>query len=152
MATIIAPKGVDPCFPLLLCVMAPRKMKPKVLIVDDEYYVGKTLQAILERDYEVFVQRDLPSAIRVIEENDIDLLMTDIALPEASGFMLIKAAKKKSPTIPAVVMSLYYNEDSALAQKIGEHADYVLRKPFNLKNVKAFVDDLLMAGVTPEQR
>jgi CheY-like chemotaxis protein/predicted regulator of Ras-like GTPase activity (Roadblock/LC7/MglB family) len=81
-----------------------------VLIVDDETSLLLSIEAGFEsyRDrYHLFTAEDGKKAITILKSNPIDLVVTDIRMPEMGGFELLVYMNAHFPSIPAIVMSAY---------------------------------------------
>lgn len=81
-----------------------------ILIVDDEKSLILSIQAGFEsfRDrFRLFTAENGKQAIEILKANPIDLLVTDIRMPEMDGFELIVFMNMHYPTVPIIVMSAY---------------------------------------------
>jgi CheY-like chemotaxis protein/predicted regulator of Ras-like GTPase activity (Roadblock/LC7/MglB family) len=82
----------------------------KVLIVDDEKSLLLSIRAGFEayKDrFQLFTAEDGKKAIKVLESDSIDLVVTDIRMPEMDGFELLVYMNSRFPSIPVLVMSAY---------------------------------------------
>ena len=70
-------------------------LKPTVLIVDDEKPTREGLRAALEDRYDVYIAEDGASAIRLLEEDPFDVLLTDLRMPSVGGLDLINVKPLK---------------------------------------------------------
>ena len=68
-------------------------VKATVLIVDDEKPTREGLRAALEDRFDVYVAEDAAAAMRLLEEEHFDVLLTDLRLPQEDGMKLIARAK-----------------------------------------------------------
>jgi DNA-binding response OmpR family regulator len=103
---------------------------------------------MLESNYDVEVAADGDAAIRLLREPDAhyDLLISDLNMPGMDGLTLIREAQSIDPTLPAVVITGYSTESSAIeALNLGV-AGY-LTKPFGTTQVLAAAAKAL--GVRP---
>lgn len=100
----------------------------KILIVDDEKSIRKTFEAFLTKEgYEVVTAENVDLAIKEIEENELDLIITDIIMSRATGIELLKYTKENKPDIPIIVMTGEPTVDTAtLAVKNGAY-DYITK-------------------------
>ena len=64
-------------------------LKPTVLIVDDEKPTREGLRAALEDRYDVYIAEDGEGALRLLEEDGYDVLLTDLRMPGIGGLDLI---------------------------------------------------------------
>ena len=71
-------------------------MTKKILIVDDEEAIVKLVAYHLERDgYDTLVAYDGKTALKIIREHDLDLVILDIMLPEISGWDVLRVARSE---------------------------------------------------------
>lgn len=122
--------------------------RSRILLVDDEESIRKLLSRMLESNYDVEVAADGDAAIRLLREPDAhyDLLISDLNMPGMDGLTLIREAQSIDPTLPAVVITGYSTESSAIeALNLGV-AGY-LTKPFGTTQVLAAAAKAL--GVRP---
>ncbi len=102
-----------------------------VLVIDDEENMCTTLKAILEtQKYSVTTCGDARAALKIVENEAVNLIISDVRLPGKDGIKFLAEVKEKYPSIPVVMISAYGNMKSAVdAMKRGAY-DY-LAKPFN---------------------
>jgi len=68
---------------------------PRILVVDDERSMRELLAIVLRREgYEVLVAENGRTAIELLEREPVDLLISDIKMPDLSGVDVLRAAKK----------------------------------------------------------
>jgi DNA-binding NtrC family response regulator len=114
--------------------------KKQILIVDDEPMSLKAISIALtkDNDYQVIKASDGKIALRLIEEEQIDLVLTDMKLPDMDGMTVLKHAKHRSPDTSVIVMTGYGTVESAvLAMKDG--AENYLTKPINIKELRLLI-------------
>lgn len=106
-------------------------MKYKILIVDDEKNMCRSLEILLSAEgYKTISCERAGSALQVLEKEDVDLLITDLTMPEMNGMELLKKVKELHPNIQVIMMTAYSTVQSAVeAIKIGAY-DYLI-KPFS---------------------
>lgn len=115
-----------------------------MLIVDDEPDMLKLLQIIItERtDYSVSTTSDPLEAAKLIAENDYDLVMTDLRMPEKDGIELIEGARESGYQVPFVVITAYGTIESAIdAMKKGAF-DYIT-KPFRKEHILLTIERVM---------
>ncbi len=104
----------------------------RLLIVDDE---APQLRALCDTlQLEGFVTKGFSSAQQALAElrpGEVDLLLTDLMMPEMDGISLINAARRIDPALGAVVMTGHGTVDTAVQAMQGGALDYIL-KPFKL--------------------
>jgi CheY-like chemotaxis protein len=74
-------------------------------------------------------------------ENGMDLVITDLVMPELSGVEVISAVRERYPEIPIIAMTGWGEHPSSLAAEA--HADRLLVKPFGLESLDGYVTELL---------
>lgn len=104
----------------------------RLLIVDDEAAQMRALCDTLQ--LEGYVTTGFSSARQALAElrpGEVDLLLTDLMMPEMDGIRLINAARQIDPALGAIVMTGYGTVDTAVQAMQGGALDYIL-KPFKL--------------------
>ncbi|MFP4458346.1 MAG: sigma-54-dependent transcriptional regulator [Candidatus Zixiibacteriota bacterium] len=111
----------------------------KILIVDDEKSMGEMLSIMLSRqNYEVSTRQSAEKALEAIQQQDFDLIITDIRMPDMDGLELIEQIRKDLPDIPIIVITAYTSLTSAVeALRLGAF-DYIA-KPFQKDIMSAAV-------------
>jgi excisionase family DNA binding protein len=120
----------------------------RILLVDDEESIRRLLSRMLESAYDVEVAPDGESAMRLLREPDAhyDLLISDLNMPGMDGLSLIRQAQRIRAALPAIVITGYSTESSAIeALNLGV-AGY-LTKPFGTTQVMAAAAKAL--GIRP---
>jgi two-component system, NtrC family, response regulator PilR len=102
----------------------------RVLVVDDERSMRELLSIVLKRDgHEVLSAEDGGRAIDLLKKQRVDVLITDIRMPQMSGVDVLREAKKIDPDIISIVMTAFASTDTAVeALRLGA-ADYVHKSP-----------------------
>jgi putative two-component system response regulator len=118
---------------------------PTILIADDEESNRALLTEILGVDrYRIVLAQDGEEAIEILENEEVDLVLSDVMMPRRSGFAVCRALKSNPDTrlIPVVlVTSLSASEDRM--QGIESGADDFINKPVNKEELMARVRSLL---------
>lgn len=114
-------------------------MKFNILIIDDEKNIREGLGAALEMDgYTVFLAADGKQGLEILERGDIDLVITDLKMPEVSGEEILAKVTGETPGIPLIVLTGHGTIDSAVdAMRKGAY-DF-LTKPVNLDRLSLLV-------------
>jgi two-component system response regulator HydG len=118
-------------------------MKPKILVVDDEFSHRQMLEAVLSADgYEIHQAEDGQSAIESVEKRFYDLILMDVRMGRVGGIEALKTIKEISPGIPIIIMTAYASVNTAVdALKSGAY-DY-LTKPLDIDELKILVHKAL---------
>lgn len=125
------------------CNEAARRGR-RVLVVEDQAQVRMLAASLLEAaGYDVLEAEDGKEALRLLDEHpDVDLVLSDVAMPEMSGIELVHALAKRVVPIPVVLMSGFVDADvSALGVPL-------LRKPFDSKELLRAVSERLRPRVS----
>src|SRR5690349_20056505 len=106
----------------------------QVLVVDDEPSMRQMLAIALRREgYQVMTVEDGPGALAALEEGQVDVLVTDVRMPDFSGVDLLREAKRIDPGLSVIMMTAYGSKETVLeALRLGA-TDYV-EKTHNLKD------------------
>ncbi len=102
-------------------------LKPTVLIVDDEKPTREGLRAALEDRYDVYLAEDGEGAVRLLEEDAFDVLLTDLRMPGVGGLDLIKRAKSLSKPPICILMTAYGSEEMAVDAMRQGADDYIAK-------------------------
>jgi PAS domain S-box-containing protein len=119
-----------------------------ILLVDDEEGVRKLVYALLRNSgYTVIEAGNGSAALSAYEKNahKIDLVVTDVVMPQMSGFELGKGLAEKNPDLPVLYMSGY--RDGPIGNPPGQRAQAFLNKPFTPDALLAKVREVLDARV-----
>jgi two-component system response regulator PilR (NtrC family) len=113
-----------------------KKHRGKILIVEDEKSMREVLRILLEGEgHEVAAASDGLEGIACIEKDIFDLVITDMKMPKADGFEVLKRIKEISPDTIVVMITAFGNIESAIkAMKLGAY-DYI-NKPFNIEDIR----------------
>jgi len=117
--------------------------RPRILLVEDNIQDSRLLKEILEsRDFTVEVCNQVAEACRLIQRTEYDLVITDIALPDASGLELIPFVKMHRPLTEIIVITGHASLDSAI-QATDDGAAAYITKPFNLPHLLSRIKKVL---------
>ncbi|MEN8194093.1 MAG: sigma-54 dependent transcriptional regulator [Bacteroidota bacterium] len=113
--------------------------KLSILLIDDEESILTSIKSFLSRrGYDILTASNGADGIKMIEENAIDLVLTDYRMPEKNGLEVLKAAKDINPTIDVVVITAFGNVDEAVGI-IKEGAYDYLTKPIDLDELENLI-------------
>ena len=110
--------------------------KPRILLVDDDKNTANGLRKILLQDgYDTSCTYTGKEALDLIEAEHFDIVITDMKLPDISGFSIIEKVKKKNVDIAVVMITAFSSIQTAIdAMKKG--ADDYLTKPVNIEELE----------------
>ena len=115
----------------------------RVLVVDDEQSMRELLGIMLRQvGYDVTVADGGEAAIKSLETEAFDLVITDLRMRKADGLAVLRAAKEHSPRTVVLVVTAFASTETAVeAMKLGAY-DYVT-KPFKLEELKLTIANAL---------
>jgi len=118
----------------------------RVLLAEDDIAISEPLARALRREgYEVLVREDGPAALETGLEEDIDLLVLDLGLPEMDGLEVCRRLRADGKGFPVLVLTARADEvDTVVGLDAG--ADDYVTKPFRLAELLARVRALLRRG------
>lgn len=112
--------------------------RDKILIVDGDEYVRKTLYECLSKDCDVFTSGTFKQALEMFREARFNIVVTELDTPDAKGIEVLRKFKELKSDVTLIVITTYRSIPSAVeAMKIGAY-DYIT-KPFNLDELKLVV-------------
>ena len=113
--------------------------KLKILVIDDEPDMLKGFAKLLEaQGHKPFPVSNAVSAARILEEGQIDIVFTDLLMPEIDGLQVLELVQKNNPSIPVIIFSAYGTIDRAvLAMKAGAF-DFI-EKPFDAERISMVI-------------
>ncbi|WP_440067736.1 sigma-54-dependent transcriptional regulator [Tenacibaculum discolor] len=117
--------------------------KENILIVDDDVHILELLHRHLQSwNYHTYKAVSVKEAVTILRDTPIDLLITDLKMPEVDGFELVKFVSEHYPKLPKLIVTGYPSvQDSLEAIKSGVVA--YLTKPFTKNELKTAMDDAL---------
>ena len=122
--------------------------KENILIVDDDIDILELLQRHLQSmDYHTYKAVSVKEALFILKDTFIDLLITDIQMPEIDGLQLLKFANEHYPEIPKLVVTGYPSIEGTLEVIKSGATDY-LTKPFTKSELKEAIDKSLSQNIT----
>lgn len=109
-----------------------------ILLVDDEPEVLNAISRVLRKDYKISKANAAHEALKLIADNEFDIILSDIRMPKMDGIELLTQIKRTNPEIARVLLSGYSDMDACQKAIEDEVASIILTKPwdnFELKNI-----------------
>jgi two-component system NtrC family response regulator len=127
--------------------------KTKILLVDDDKNLLRVLSyQIQELGFEVVPKSKPLEALRRIEDNGIDLVITDLRMPQMDGLELLEKIQAVKPGLPVIVLTAHGSIDKAV-EAIQKGASDFLTKPFEVAEVEHAISNALkIAHLLEENR
>lgn len=108
---------------------------PSILVVDDELLIRDLLYDFFSaQGWDISVAENGGKALEILRQRQVDLVLTDIKMPEMDGLTLASEVRDNHPDIPVVVMTGYPSVDTAVTALRTKVADYII-KPFNINQL-----------------
>lgn len=125
-------------------VTAPRNAVETVLLVEDEDDLRLLIRRLLERQgYKTLVAANAEEALALFRENDtVDVLLTDVVMPGASGPQLTRQLLEQRPSLKVIFMS-GYTEEAIVHHGVIQPGVTFLHKPFTLESLGRKLRDVL---------
>ena len=122
----------------------PRLRGLRILVVDDDQGISRTLQEMLEADgCEVEVAEDGESALDCLSKSAFDLVLSDVVMPRMDGYELYHQVQKKYPDTPVLMMTAFhYDKDHIIKRSRMEGLEGVIfKKPVDPNRLRRAIVD-----------
>src|SRR5262245_7608481 len=125
----------------------------RILLVDDDPLIQELLTlALIDQGHEVISALDGKQALKMLKQQRVDLILTDVLMPEADGLEVIRAVRRDHPGLPIIAMSGGSSRIPGLdglymARALGAIA--VLSKPFTEEDLREAIDTVLPGAGKP---
>ncbi len=118
------------------------RIKPAILVVDDDETMRDTLESILRDDYNVLKAEDGEKALDILKEYDINIVFLDILLPGMDGLMVLENIRKYHKDVDVIMGSVVKKAGHIVeAMKLGAY-DY-LTKDFDYDEIRLKINRLV---------
>ncbi len=113
---------------------------PSILVVDDELLIRDLLyDFFLGQGWEISIAENGEKALDILRSKKIDLVLTDIKMPQMDGLTLTSEMSEAYPDIPVVLMTGFPSVESAVTALRIKAADYIT-KPFNINQLFKIIE------------
>jgi len=104
--------------------------KPRILVIDDETAILDTLRILLKGEgFDVVTAASGRQGLEKVQEENADLVLTDIRMPGVDGLAILEAARERNGDLPVILMTAQANLRSAM-DAVNKGAFYYIQKPF----------------------
>lgn len=116
-----------------------------ILVVDDDPGVREVIRSMLESaGYEVMAAENGREALKILRSSHVDLILTDLVMPEQEGIETIKTLRREYPKLKVIAMSGAFGGDYLrIASYLGAHA--TLPKPIQMPALLQLIGQMLLA-------
>jgi len=112
---------------------------PTILVVDDEPNIIEILEmALLDEGMEVLKSNSGRDALGILQKNDVDVVISDIRMPDLSGVELLQKAKEVAPETIFIMITAFASTETALEALQHGAYDYIT-KPFRMDDLSAII-------------
>ena len=119
----------------------------RILIADDEPNIRTTISDVFHKYRAlVTIASNGSEAIQLVESQDFDLVLSDIKMPDKTGYDVFAAARRRSATVPVILMTGFgYDPNHSIVRASQEGLQAVLFKPFKVQQLLTEVRKALQA-------
>ncbi len=113
----------------------------RILIVDDERIALKNLEHVMKKEeYDVVSTQSGQNALKLLEEQQFDVILTDLKMEKVDGMQVLKKSKELYPDSEVIIITGFATLDSAV-KGMKHGAFYYIAKPFKLDEVRQVVKE-----------
>jgi CheY-like chemotaxis protein len=125
----------------------PLLLNARILVADDEPNIRTTISDILRKYHAIVTMAcNGAEAIALLEQEEFDLVISDIKMPDKSGYDVFAAARKRSQTLPVILMTGFgYDPNHSIVRASQEGLHAVLFKPFKVDQLLSEVRKALQS-------
>jgi len=118
-----------------------RRQAAKIMIVDDEEIVTRSIANLiqLETDYHLLTFQSPKEALRAMQSEPIDCIITDFLMPEMDGLAFLKKANSIDPEMPKILLTGYADKENAIRAINEANIFQYLEKPWDNDNLKLVI-------------
>jgi len=113
----------------------------KLLIVDDERVALRNLEHVMQKEgYDVTGTQSGPNALKLIEQQQFDVVLTDLRMEKVDGMQILKKTRERHPDTEVIMITGYATLGSAV-ETMKHGAFYYISKPYKLDEVRKVVQE-----------
>jgi two-component system, NtrC family, response regulator PilR len=110
-----------------------------ILVVDDEPNIIEVLEVVLRDDgLDVFKTESGREALSILQQHDVDLVISDIRMPDFSGVELLREARQIAPETAFILITAFASTETAIEALQHGACDYIT-KPFRMEELRSIV-------------
>ena len=117
-----------------------------ILVVDDEQAVRElTVEILRQGGHRPHGVESVRAALELLEQKPFDLVVSDVAMPELTGFELLREVREHRPELPVVLMTGGSDDHERISRAVELGASALIFKPFS----HAELNEAVAAALTP---
>jgi response regulator RpfG family c-di-GMP phosphodiesterase len=120
-------------------VNPPAAVRHTLLVVDDEPDVCDSVQDLLRRDFRVLKAHNAEEGVRLLQEQEVHLIMTDQRMPQITGVELLSRVRLRYPRAIRILFTGYADLDSVIAAINQGHIFQFIKKPWQPEELQRAV-------------
>lgn len=113
----------------------------KVLYIDDEPINLNIFEMAFKRDFQIFCTESANNGLEIIQQEEIDVIITDLKMPGMDGIELIKEVKNQYPKKNCILLTAYYEPDLANDPDVKPLIYKYIVKPFKKNELRQVIID-----------
>lgn len=119
----------------------PDQQQKTLLVVDDEQFVRQLCADALDR-YRVILAADGQQALQLLNSQEIDIVLSDVVMPQLDGLELLSTINKQWPDLPVIMMT-GHTEKNVILLALKNGASDFISKPINVLQLQTTVDKII---------
>lgn len=112
-----------------------------ILYIDDEPINLSVFEMAFRKDFKVFKSLSAREGLNIFKNEKIDLVITDLRMPEMDGYEFIKEVKKINPSKKCILMTAYYEPELAKNPEFIKNVHKYITKPFKKDELKKIIQE-----------
>jgi DNA-binding NtrC family response regulator len=126
---------------------------PTILLVDDEEMVLNSIKSFfaIETDYKLATYTSPVKALKEVEQNHFDLVISDYLMPEMDGITFLAKVKEKRPLVPRILLTGYADKENAIKAINNVGLYQYIEKPWDNEDLRLIIRNGLEKTVLLKQ-
>ena len=142
--------GIGDAFSRVHAATGSQERRRTLLIVAAEVASRMTLRLIFKDTYDIFISTDGPTAIDLIQNNEVDVVMVDTPMAGMADIDLLDRLRAVKPNLPVVIKTAFGATDTARLALNQRGCGYI-SIPFNLATIRSAVADAIQRRIQAER-
>ncbi|MFP4417998.1 MAG: HDOD domain-containing protein [Chitinivibrionales bacterium] len=119
-------------------------MSKKILFVDDERNVLRSMvRAFMDSDYELECVENAGDALQILEDNSVDMIVSDMRMPGMNGYELLRMVRERYPEVIRIILSGYAEKETLVKAVMDGTAKAYMTKPWDNEKLRQEVSSIL---------